>query len=59
VPTEVWRYFIKKYEKATFRVAPYHWPDFQSKEEVDMWIEKMGKMVHLAFDAAFNEDSEL
>ena len=41
---EVWKYFLKKYEKAGFRVVPGHWPDFKSKEDVDRWIHLMEEM---------------
>lgn len=32
-------YFIEEYQKQDIRVAPGHWPDFATKEEVDKWIE--------------------
>lgn len=35
---DVFEYFKEQYEKASFRVVPGHWPDFESKEEVDRWI---------------------
>lgn len=35
---EVFEYFKEQYEKASFRVVPGHWPDFESKEEVDRCI---------------------
>ena len=41
---EVQEYFFKKYEKAGFRVVPGHWPDFNSKEDVDKWIHGMEEM---------------
>lgn len=42
--SEIEEYFWQKYENASFRVVPGHWPDFQSKEEVDKWIEDNDKM---------------
>ena len=38
---EVQKYFLAKYQKASFRVVPGHWPDFESKEQVDEWIHGM------------------
>lgn len=38
--SEVEEYFWERYKKASFRVVPGHWPDFQSKEEVDTWIDE-------------------
>lgn len=38
---EVQKYFLAKYQKAGFRVVPGHWPDFESKEQVDEWIHGM------------------
>lgn len=35
---EVKAYFLERYKKAKFRVVPGHWPDFDSKEDVDQWI---------------------
>ena len=40
---ETANYFFRKYEKAGFRVVYGSWPDFQSKAEVDEWIERMTK----------------
>ena len=51
---EVWKYFLKKYEKAGFRVVPGHWPDFKSKEDVDKWIQSHEKLS----DAIFKDESE-
>ena len=41
---EVWKYFFEQYRKCDFRVVPYHWPDFKSKEDVDKWIQFMEKL---------------
>lgn len=41
---EVWKYFWERYRKCDFRVVPYHWPDFKSKEDVDKWIQFMEKL---------------
>lgn len=32
-------YFYSEYQKQDIRVVPGHWPDFQTKEEIDKWIE--------------------
>ena len=51
---EVWKYFWEKYRKCDFRVVPYHWPDFKSKEDVDKWIQSNEKLS----DAIFEDESE-
>jgi hypothetical protein len=38
---EIYEYFHQQYKEAEFRVVPGHWPEFQSKKEVDQWI-KLG-----------------
>jgi len=42
---EVMAYFFKRYENASFRVVPGHWPDFQTKEEVDEYIDATDKIM--------------
>mgnify|MGYP001052912890 FL=1 len=42
---EVTAYFFERYEKASFRVVPGHWPDFQTKEEVDEYIDAIEKIM--------------
>lgn len=42
---EIMAYFFEKYEKASFRVVPGHWPDFQTKEEVDEYIDATEKIM--------------
>lgn len=42
---EVTAYFFERYEKASFRVVPGHWPDFQTKEEVDEYIDATEKIM--------------
>lgn len=41
---EVMEYFAEQYEKADFRVVPGHWPSFNSKEEIDDWLNVMKNM---------------
>lgn len=44
---EIKAYFAEKYEKSRVKVVPGHWPDFQSKAEVDEWLNNLalvGKM---------------
>jgi nitrogen regulatory protein PII-like uncharacterized protein len=43
---DVYDYFIQQYEKASFRVVPGHWPDFESKEDVDKWIKMTQDMLN-------------
>jgi hypothetical protein len=31
---EVTAYFFERYEKASFRVVPGHWPDFKATKEL-------------------------
>ena len=50
---EVTAYFFERYEKASFRVVPGHWPDFQTKEEVDEYIDATEKIT-----AAFRTNKE-
>lgn len=50
---EVMAYFFEKYENASFRVVPGHWPDFQTKEEVDEYIDATEKIM-----AAFRTNKE-
>ena len=45
---EIKRYFLERYEKASFRVVPGHWPDFESREAVDRWIEAMEATLKVA-----------
>lgn len=51
---EVWKYFWARYRKCDFRVVPGHWPDFESKEDVDKWIQSNEKLL----DAIFEDESE-
>lgn len=37
-------YFYQQYAKSTVKVVPGHWPDFQSKEDVDRWIDGLNEM---------------
>ena len=32
-------YFNEQYSKTGICVVPGHWPDFQTKQEVDRWLE--------------------
>lgn len=48
VNEEVMEYFKAKYQQASFRVVPGHWPNFQTKEEVDEWINSMNELSELA-----------
>ena len=41
---EIYKYFMKKYEDCDFQVVPWHWPDFKSQREVDIWIDNMSKL---------------
>ena len=50
----VWKYFLERYKKCDFRVTPYHWPDFKSKEAVDKWIQSNEKLS----DAIFEDEPE-
>ena len=51
---DVSQYFCEQYRKCDFRVVPYHWPDFKSKEDVDKWILSNEKLS----DAIFEDDPE-
>ena len=51
---DVSQYFCEQYRKCDFRVVPYHWPDFKSKEDVDKWIQSHEKLS----DAIFKDESE-
>ena len=51
---DVSQYFCEQYRKCDFRVVPYHWPDFKSKEDVDKWIQSHEKLS----DAIFEDDPE-
>lgn len=42
---EVMTYFFEKYNKASFRVVPGHWPNFKTKEEVDEYIDTTEKIM--------------
>jgi hypothetical protein len=37
--SEIEKYFYEKYRNANFRVVPGNWPKFETKEEIDKWIE--------------------
>lgn len=37
------KYFFTRYQAANFRVIPGQWPDFKSKEEIDEWLERVGR----------------
>ncbi len=41
---EVRKYFHEQYAKINIQVVPGHWPNFQTKEEVDKWIKHMKKL---------------
>lgn len=43
--SQVEEYFFERYAKADFRVTPGHWPDFQSKEEVDEWFKSIEETI--------------
>lgn len=45
---DIKKYFLEQYTKARFRVVPGHWPDFQSKNEVDQWFVTMNELVQFA-----------
>jgi hypothetical protein len=53
--TEIEEYFYAKYEKASFRVMPGHWPDFLSKEEVDLWIKECEEDTAFIFNKRNNK----
>jgi hypothetical protein len=38
-------YFFERYKDASFTVVPEHWPDFQTKEEVDEYIDTTEKIM--------------
>lgn len=49
---EVEDYFFEQYQKQNFQVVPGHWPDFETKKDVDDWISMMvgfGKFVEEKF----------
>lgn len=54
---EVYKYFMEQYQNAKFRVVPGHWPDFQSKMEVDTWI-KSENMICDASSKAFYKEKQ-
>lgn len=54
---DVKEYFLEKYKKANFRVVPGHWPEFETKEQVDKWINRMEKLLSHAFENAFKQTS--
>ena len=44
---------FERYKDASFTVVPGHWPDFQTKEEVDEYIDATEKIM-----AAFRTNKE-
>lgn len=42
-------YFIEKYEAHPINVVPGHWPDMNTKEDVDEWIKALD-IIHANFD---------
>lgn len=46
---EVSEYFHQQYKKSKVRVVPGHWPDFNSKKVVDLWIKIINSMVDDCF----------
>jgi len=49
---EIAKYFEERYSKCPIRVVPGHWPEFQSKGEVDEWIDTMVKIATVLGDPA-------
>lgn len=45
---EAQNYFVKIYPTLEFAVVPGHWPDFETVEQVDEWIEMQMKMREVA-----------
>jgi hypothetical protein len=48
---EIEEYFIEQYKKSGFRVVPGHWPEMNTKEDVDDWINIKQKVLE-----AFRKD---
>jgi len=46
------KYFLERCEKAGLVVVPGHIPNFKNKDDIDKWIEVIGK----SFDIYFKED---
>lgn len=51
---EVAEYFSEKYQAQDIRVVPGHWPDFESKEQVDEWLAGL-KKIEASFMLAFGD----
>ena len=50
---EIEEYFFEKYKNSSVKVVPGHWPDFESKEHVDEWMDTMERIKKV-----FAKDSE-
>ena len=55
---EVRKYFHEEYNKINVKVVPGHWPNFNTKDEVDEWIYHMKKL-ESEWDRLFNDDDEM
>ena len=49
VNPEIEDYFVEQYEKSGFRVVPGHWPEMETKEDVDNWIDTHNKVMAYIF----------
>ena len=50
VHPDVENYFVEKYNQASFKVVPGHWPSMESEKDVDDWIDSMEKLTNMVFD---------
>jgi hypothetical protein len=55
---EVMTYFFERYERASFRVVPGHWPNFKTKEEVDEYIDTTEKIMKAVMRSEEAEENE-
>lgn len=47
---EVFEYFAQRCEESGIRPVRGHHPNFETKEQVDKWIDMIGKLFSEAFD---------
>lgn len=46
--SDVEQYFLEQYTALGLKVVPGHWPDFKTREEVDLFIEDMNAMAEFS-----------
>lgn len=56
---DIIEYFESKYKDAGFSVVPGDWPDFKTKEEVDLWINDMENQLNRLIAYAKSKKSNI